>query len=61
MLLLDLPDRDLLTQVTTETGPISGVTFSQLSKLDLATRHPLAAQYQGVRVPQVKVTTTIQY
>jgi glycerophosphoinositol glycerophosphodiesterase len=45
---------DTLERVTTGSGPIADTTFSQLGRLDLATRHPLAASFQGVRIPTVK-------
>lgn len=45
---------DTLERVTTGTGPVTGVTFSQISKLDLATKHPLSANFNSVRIPKVE-------
>jgi len=45
---------DTLERVTSGTGLISEVTFSQLNRLDLATKHPLCANFQGVRIPKVE-------
>jgi len=45
---------DTLDRVTTGSGPITQVTFSQLNKLDLAVKHPLSANFNGVRIPKVE-------
>jgi len=45
---------DTLDRLTTGTGPVNGATFSQLQKLDLAIKHPLSANFNGVRIPKVE-------
>ena len=41
---------DLLDRITTDTGKISNRTFSELSKLDLAIKHPLSDNYNNVNI-----------
>jgi len=45
---------DTLDRVTTASGPVNSFTSSQLSKLDLATKHPLSASFNNVRIPSVE-------
>merc|ERR1712181_131071 len=40
--------------ITDGEGPVTSLTFSQLSKLDLAPKHLLSANYKGVRIPKVE-------
>jgi len=44
---------DSLDRVTESSGAVSQTSYSTLSKLDLAPRHPLSASYHGVHVPRV--------
>jgi len=45
---------DTVDRITDGHGPVTSLTFSQLSRLDLAPKHPLSANYKGVRIPKVK-------
>lgn len=45
---------DTVDRITDGEGAVTSLTFSQLSKLDLATKHPLSANYSGVRIPKVE-------
>jgi len=45
---------DTLDRVTTASGPVNSLTYTQLSKLDLATKHPLSASFNNVRIPSVE-------
>lgn len=45
---------DTLDRVTEGSGPIEDITFSQLSRLDLSLKHPLSANFQGVKIPKVE-------
>lgn len=45
---------DTLDRLTGAVGLVASLTFTQLGKLDLATKHPLSAQFQGVRIPKVQ-------
>ena len=40
--------------MTTARGPVNSLTYSQISKLDLATKHPLSASFNNVRIPKVE-------
>jgi len=45
---------DLVDRVTCASGPVSGFTLGRLKLLDLATKHPLAANFSEVRIPTVE-------
>jgi len=45
---------DILDRVTTASGPVNSLTYTQLTKLDLATKHPLSASFNNVRIPRVE-------
>jgi len=45
---------DTVDRITDGEGAVTSLTFSQLSKLDLAIKHPLSANYKGVRIPKVE-------
>jgi len=45
---------DTVDRITDGEGAVTSLTFSQLSKLDLAIKHPLSANYNGVRIPKVE-------
>jgi len=45
---------DTLDRVTTASGPVNSLTYSQLRKLDLGTKHPLSASFNNVRIPSVE-------
>lgn len=44
---------DSLDRVTEASGLVNQTSYSALSKLDLAPRHPLSASYHGVNIPRV--------
>jgi len=44
---------DTLERVTDSTGWVNKTPYSALSQLDLGTRHPLSASFQGVQIPKV--------
>ena len=45
---------DTLDRVTLASGQVNSLTYTQLSKLDLAPRHPLSASYNNVKIPSVE-------
>lgn len=44
---------DTVDRVTTAVGPVDSLTLGQLQQLDLATKHPLSANYDRIRIPTV--------
>jgi len=44
---------DTLDRVTMTSGKVNSLTFTQLTKLDLAPKHPLSASFNNVRIPSV--------
>eukprot|EP00092_Neocalanus_flemingeri_P008425 GFUD01009081.1.p1 GENE.GFUD01009081.1~~GFUD01009081.1.p1 ORF type:complete len:378 (-),score=154.50 GFUD01009081.1:210-1271(-) len=45
---------DTLDRVTMTSGQVNSLTYTQLTKLDLAPKHPLSASYNHVRIPSVE-------
>jgi len=45
---------DTLERVTMSNGEVNSLTFSQLTQLDLAPKHPLSANYNNVYIPTVE-------
>jgi len=45
---------DTLDRVTMTSGQVDSLTFTQLSKLDLAPKHPLSASFNNVMIPSVE-------
>ena len=45
---------DTLDRVTLASGQVNSLTYTQLSKLDLAPRHPLSASFNNVKIPSVE-------
>jgi len=44
---------DTLDRVTMASGKVNSLTYTQLTKLDLAPKHPLSANFNNVRIPSV--------
>jgi len=44
---------DTVDRVTTAVGPVDSFTLGQLQQFDLATKHPLSANYDKIRIPTV--------
>ena len=44
----------MLDRTTTASGKVNSLTYTQLTKLDLATKHPLSASFNNVRIPSVE-------
>jgi glycerophosphoinositol glycerophosphodiesterase len=45
---------DTLDRVTMTSGQVNSLTYTQLTKLDLAPKHPLSASFNNVRIPSVE-------
>ena len=45
---------DTLDRVTMASGQVNSLTYTQLTKLDLAPKHPLSASFNNAKIPSVE-------